>query len=586
MVSVGGFALLALLGGTAGCGGGNGGGSTAGNGTSTGTRAAGHVKIHIVWPAPIPTRLIPVLSNSIRIVITDSGQTLAEQVVRRPTDGSNISDVAFDSLSPGDVVVIATAYPNSDGTGTAQAAGSVPVTVVSDQVVPASVTMGTTIDHLELNGSAPLYAYTGRTSNAYTVTARDASGNVVLFPSGGVTWADDGGGVISVAASGQVTGNTVGTGNITVTDSESGKSSTLPVTVRPSGKYLIATGYTVQEIPLPAADAKTATIYASEGFGVNESGQVVGVYSVNNGSQRSFFWDGTATQEIVVPGVTSSRTMGINNRGQAAGFAQISGGLIENFVWSAASGTIVIPIYQPVTSQGQRAYGIGESGLVVGDATILPLSTGMGWPVSATGTVGNPSALSTTSVFFPGRASQCINASDAIAGYITPTSTTYTAAIEQNAMTTQLPALTSVSSNAAAAAINDDGVAVGYGGYPFVASFSTAVRWPNSTTVTSLGKLSGWSSSAALGINNGGLIVGECGNITTNLSFMYSFPARAFIYGRATPDSSEAMVDITALLPSASGYTMMHAGAINDSGQIVGIAVRGSQYHAVLLTPK
>ncbi len=46
-------------------------------------------------------------------------------------------------------------------------------------------------------------------------------------------------------------------------------------------------------------------------------------------------------------------------------------------------------------------------------------------------------------------------------------------------------------------------------------------------------------------------------------------------------------VDLNTLVPSNSGFTISDAAAINDSGQIVGVATNTSGYeHAVLLTPQ
>ena len=50
-------------------------------------------------------------------------------------------------------------------------------------------------------------------------------------------------------------------------------------------------------------------------------------------------------------------------------------------------------------------------------------------------------------------------------------------------------------------------------------------------------------------------------------------------------DVSGAMVDLNTLIDPASGWELLEAHGINDSGQIAGHGMIGGQTHAFLLTP-
>jgi probable HAF family extracellular repeat protein len=89
--------------------------------------------------------------------------------------------------------------------------------------------------------------------------------------------------------------------------------------------------------------------------------------------------------------------------------------------------------------------------------------------------------------------------------------------------------------------------------------------------MTDLGTLTliGEGESVANGINASGQVVGAS-TITGN-------GFHAFLY------SGNSMTDLNSLLPAGSGWELLGASAINDSGQIVGIgSIKGVQ-HAFLM---
>ncbi len=207
------IALLCLL--LCGCGGGSGPASTG----------AGRAEFTVVWPEV--SRLIPLASNSIVVSLSRGGTTLFTRILVRPQNR-----LTFDELAPGDYLVTATAFPSTDGSGVAQARGQAPLTIAPDAVSAITLVMASTIDHLEVTPPAPS-VFAGSTV-PLTMTARDAAGNVVLTAPSRVQWQSAAASIASVDSTGLVTGVNGGVTQITVTETESGKSAAVLVTV-PNG---------------------------------------------------------------------------------------------------------------------------------------------------------------------------------------------------------------------------------------------------------------------------------------------------------------------------------------------------------------
>src|SRR5690242_17958407 len=121
---------------------------TAGCGGHTGSSATGRAVLTVNWPKR--SRLISVASNSIKATIKLGTQIIASQVLPRPTDGGTAT-AAFENLKVGSLTFSATAHPNADGSGVAQAFGSAPLIVSAGQTTQLTVTMDSTIDHLEMS---------------------------------------------------------------------------------------------------------------------------------------------------------------------------------------------------------------------------------------------------------------------------------------------------------------------------------------------------------------------------------------------------------------------------------------------------
>ncbi|MCW3051031.1 MAG: hypothetical protein JWN14_201 [Chthonomonadales bacterium] len=210
-------ALCGTLTGLTGCGG----------GSSAGTTTPGRFAVTVNWPAP--SRLIPAASGSIDAVLSSGEKTLGHKLLVKPTAAPWTTTVTFDNLKPGAVTLATTAYPNADGTGVAQAKGTMNATIKSGAQTSATVDMNATIDHLAVTPASPTVAVGA--SIPLTATAFNAQGGIVLTSAQSLSWNSAQSAKATVTTAGSLTGVAAGTSVITVTDAETGKSATTTVTV-------------------------------------------------------------------------------------------------------------------------------------------------------------------------------------------------------------------------------------------------------------------------------------------------------------------------------------------------------------------
>ena len=183
----------------------------------------GGARFVVTWPAQSSSRLIPVSANSIKLELSGP----RSQTILVPRSASPTSEVTFDNLPGGQYSVTATAYPTEFGTGVAQATGTVSLTIVEESVTTETLTMDSTIDRIEL--SQDIFSGIPGTTVTIFATPRDTAGNVVVSNFSWL-WAANGG-VASVSgfrSSSSVTIDNIGTGSVTVQETESKKSAQLP----------------------------------------------------------------------------------------------------------------------------------------------------------------------------------------------------------------------------------------------------------------------------------------------------------------------------------------------------------------------
>ncbi len=184
-----------------------------GGGGSSPQQASGRgaLVFRVIWPAP--SRLIPVASQSIAVTLKDSSNNPAgSQVIQKPA-----TQVTFSNLVSGSYTATATAFPNTNGTGTAQATGNAPFTINIGKTTNLTVTMNTTIVRLTVTPANPNLL--ARHNLQLTATAYDIKGNVVLISPSTLNW--QGGTGVSVDQTGLATGVHAGTTTVTATETES-----------------------------------------------------------------------------------------------------------------------------------------------------------------------------------------------------------------------------------------------------------------------------------------------------------------------------------------------------------------------------
>ena len=106
----------------------------------------------INWPAR--GRLMPLATNSIVLQVVGPYEYSTTTLVARPAQGGS-STIQLTNLPIGALTFTATAYPNIDGTGVAQAIGTNSYTSVEDENFVVAVTMASTIDHLSITPATP-----------------------------------------------------------------------------------------------------------------------------------------------------------------------------------------------------------------------------------------------------------------------------------------------------------------------------------------------------------------------------------------------------------------------------------------------
>ena len=218
------LASLSLL---AGCGGGGGGSDPIG-GTPVPPAATGKLSVGVVWP-PAESRLVPSNALSVRIDVVQNGATVRSMTLAKPATNADFAELPLGALS-----VRATAFPTANATGTALATATVAATIAADTTVSVPITMASTVARLTVP-SGVIETVAGAT-NTMTVGGRDANDGVVLLAPASLSYVSDTPSLVAVTknadGTGKLTyGSGVGLAKITATESGSGKTVNLMVSV-------------------------------------------------------------------------------------------------------------------------------------------------------------------------------------------------------------------------------------------------------------------------------------------------------------------------------------------------------------------
>jgi DNA-binding beta-propeller fold protein YncE len=218
--------ILALL---AGCSGGGGGaGRPAGAQT-------GSVGVRIVWPerAEIDTAFIPAASESIKIEFIQDGVPVAGKavVINRPATTGRI-----DGVPAGQLIMRATAHPEAEGEGVAQAQAERTIEVIDGSYTEYGLTLASTITEI-LVTPAVSAMQPGKSLQLTGTALNDRDEIVLLAATTPFTWqvTSDAAG-LAVDSQGLVTGFEAGVAIVQATEKETNLSgqATITVTANPA----------------------------------------------------------------------------------------------------------------------------------------------------------------------------------------------------------------------------------------------------------------------------------------------------------------------------------------------------------------
>jgi probable HAF family extracellular repeat protein len=308
---------------------------------------------------------------------------------------------------------------------------------------------------------------------------------------------------------------------------------------------------------LPGFGSSTAT-------SINDRGQVVGYSSGADQSARAMMWSNGQLRDLGTVGGNRSIATSINNNGVVVGYASVS---------PLDPNDITPIIYQNGTMQpilandGGRLFGsasdINDRGDIVGSAR-NELTSDIAFvrrngQITSLGTLNNGGYSGWSSA-------TSINRHGTIVGSAQYFGQSQLGVVWQNGV------ITSTNIPRSPASVNDNGIVAGHDVEPFFGAWSvpytTDIATGSHTNIPTLGGSRGYATS----INNSNVVVGQstlADNTTMN----------AFIFKNGTT------TNLNSLVSSNTGYTITHATAINNRGQIVGSATRNGESRAVLLTP-
>ncbi len=295
--------------------------------------------------------------------------------------------------------------------------------------------------------------------------------------------------------------------------------------------------------------------FTTGGRGVNSTSFTVGWG--NDGVADFGFTQQTAPLTVPLPvGAADLRALAVNNAGVATGRYTADDGFVHPFRYDSASNAITdVPLLANATSGTGNA--INASGVVAG--------------------FGNPGGKTHGFVYAPG--GSAVDVGDLGGNFsslsgINAANTAVGMAVQSGLVKAvrydgTLHALVTLGGSfATATAVNDGGLIVGYG--TNVSNQTLAARWTNDSTANTLGTLGGaWSMAWA--VNTAGDIVGA--------SLNASGEQRAFLW------KNGAMQDLNELVDPASGWLLSAAYGINDAGVIVGDGFLNGAPRGFRLTP-
>jgi probable HAF family extracellular repeat protein len=297
---------------------------------------------------------------------------------------------------------------------------------------------------------------------------------------------------------------------------------------------------------------------------VNDAGQVVGYSSSSVSGSRAFRWESGAMSDLGTLGGNSSWANAVNGFGHVAGVSSMPVGSGRAALWR--NGTIVNLTPDLPNTVASTAAGVNDFDqvLIQFGGNVFVWQNGSRVPVNGLG----------GGATYP---ADINNAGQAVGSSyhpdMTPLGLMQHAFLWENGVTFDLGLLPG-DEDSGASAINSHGVIVGSSGRTDPDTYESTYR-PFIYQHGAMAPIPAPSSEAYGGdINDFGVVVGtmRAGNAVT--------PWHAWIY------ENGVVTNLNSLKPSGTGLHLAYATAINNAGQIVGVAYDAqARYHAFLLTP-
>ena len=281
----------------------------------------------------------------------------------------------------------------------------------------------------------------------------------------------------------------------------------------------------------------------STGYAVNSSGAVAGWGQNGSGVQQAFVSAPNGLQPLS-NGVTDAYAYGINDSGTVVGTTYVNGQAYGT-IWNG-SGTTTLgagSYAMAINNAGEVVGGNGQAFRTVnGQVQNLAVQAGINWS-----------------------AAYGVNDSGTIVGDGQLSNGTFRGIVWSPSGSMILLG-TLGGSSSQATDVNDSGEVVGFASVP--SGYQHAFSMIDSMMID-LGTLGG-GSSYAYGVNSSGEIVGY--------SWLADGEQHAFLYDNGK------MLDLNSLLPADSGWVLLDAYGINDAGQITGVGLYKGQVMAFLAT--
>jgi probable HAF family extracellular repeat protein len=301
----------------------------------------------------------------------------------------------------------------------------------------------------------------------------------------------------------------------------------------------------------------------SSATAINSLGQVVGdAWLPGNVTSHAYLYSNGVKLDLGTlagPGFSHAQSIAtaLNNSAQVVGNSNLTNVGVHAFLYSGG----VMRDLGTLGGTYSNATGINSTGQVAGISYFNPASTNSHAFLYSGGVMRDLGTLG-------GRESFAYGINDAgqvVGNSLIPGDIAFHAFLYSNGIMRDLGTLGG--NNSFATAINNNGHIVGYAD---VGRESHALLYSGGV-MYDLGTLGG-NSSTALALNDSDQVAGW--------SFDIAGAQRAFLY------SGGILVDLNSLLPPGSGWELLQATGINDSGQIVGYGTINGQTHGFLLTPQ